>query len=503
MAALTTTASVDTCRQDAGDFCPSRGHIQGFHNQNWKVKAEQAKKAEFIREAEKLKNQVANIEKDKNLHLYHGKHNFRTEYATLEEVELKLASSRKTEELKIQQQLAKIHNGVKRFQRQLKDVKPTPEFVEKLREMMEEVENAISAFKEEQRQIYEEILKEEKTSANEISVLEKKIERWTLAAAAVEVAAKQPLTKVTLAKTIQNDLPGEVVEFEKFLQQTGGRQGGWDDYDHQNFLKVWTKHRGKKSFMEEALQYLPGRTQEDIKQHEGWYQEFLFLEEQKKEAIQKWKTKKQQEKEKVLRKKENSEEEMGKRRQLHEEARQQRLEEEMKERQAQLQAWKKQKELEIAQEEECQYKEREEKLKKDREERQRQLEVKLVVEEYTRQKKEQEEFLHLEKEMREEAEKEERKKLAAKEISKFQERDLQKLKFKLLEKQAKEEREAEKERRLAKMKETVEACVNRDPSRLWQPTKGWEERLKEKGSTAGGPMLHIPHRAIPTWRQGL
>ena len=25
---------------------------------------------------------------------------------------------------------------------------------------------------------------------------------------------------------------------QRFLQQTGGRQGGWDDYDHQTFLKI-------------------------------------------------------------------------------------------------------------------------------------------------------------------------------------------------------------------------------------------------------------------------
>lgn len=30
---------------------------------------------------------------------------------------------------------------------------------------------------------------------------------------------------------------------QRFLAQTGGHQGGWDDYDHQLFLKLKGKHK--------------------------------------------------------------------------------------------------------------------------------------------------------------------------------------------------------------------------------------------------------------------
>ena len=30
------------------------------------------------------------------------------------------------------------------------------------------------------------------------------------------------------------------LSLQRFLQQTGGRQGGWDDYDHNTFLKTRT-----------------------------------------------------------------------------------------------------------------------------------------------------------------------------------------------------------------------------------------------------------------------
>ncbi|XP_069481617.1 coiled-coil domain-containing protein 112 isoform X2 [Ambystoma mexicanum] len=487
---------------DDSYFSPAGGD-RNFHIQNWKAKADQAKKSDFIREADKLKILIANLEKDKNGHLYSKKSDFRADYSTLEELEHKLSNNRKAEKAKTEQQLSRIHNNVKRLQRQLKDVKPTPEFVEKLREMMEEVESAINTFKDEQRVIYEELMKEEKSCANELSAFEKKIDSWSLCNPVAEKGFRGPSGKIPFDKNIKHNLPEEVTEFEKFLQETGGRQGGWDDYDHQNFLKIWMKHKGKPVYMEEALEYLPSRTKEDVEEHEKWYQEFLFLEERKKESIQKWKDKKQEEKEKLFKQQGKSKEVLESERLQREEAQKQKLEEERRKRQEELVAWKRQKELEVATKTADQLREEEERQRKQAKERQRQLEVKLLVEEHARQKKVQDELLRLEKQMQEEAEREEKGRLAAHEISKFQERDLRKLELKALEKQTKEEEKAEKEKRLAKIKEKVEIHVSRDPSRLCKLTKGWEERTKEIGPTSAGPLLHIPHRAVPSWRQGL
>ncbi|XP_040277578.1 coiled-coil domain-containing protein 112 [Bufo bufo] len=473
----------------------------GDSARNWKLKAEQAKKAEFVREAEKLRHQIDILERDKNGHLYSKKNDSRVEYSTLQEYEEKLANSRKADKVKTEQQLSKIHNHVRRLQLQLKDVRPSPEFVEKLREMMEEVDNAICAFKEEQRIIYEELMKEEKTTVIELNALEKKIEASF--STVQEKSFKVPSGKAQLDAMDNSQLPEEVVAFERFLQQTGGRLGGWDDFDHQSFLKVWTKHKGKPSYLEEALAYLPSRTREDVEKHETWYKEFLFLEEKKKESIQKWKAKKQQEKMEMSKMQEKTKDVSEFDQLQQEEAQRQKLEEEKRKRQQELVAWKRQKEIEAAAKLEAKLKEEEERQRKQRKERQRQLEVKLIVEENARIRKEQEEFLRLEEEMREEAEHEERRRIAAYEICRFQERDQHKIEEKTFEKRAKEEAEKEKERRLAKLKEKVQVHVDRDPSRLCKLTKGWEERYKNIGPTGSAPLAHIPHRAVPTWRQGL
>ncbi|XP_012514965.1 PREDICTED: coiled-coil domain-containing protein 112 [Propithecus coquereli] len=407
-------------QQNDGCFSTSGG-IRSFQLQNWKQKVSRTKKAEFIRTAEKLKNQVINIEKDKHSHFYNQKGDFRIEHSMLEELENKLINSRKTERAKIQQQLAKIHNNVKKLQHQLKDVRPTPDFVEKLREMMEEIENAINTFKEEQRLIYEELIKEEKTTNNELSAISRKIDSWALSNSETEKAFRAISSKVPVDKVAPSTLPEEILDFEKFLQQTGGRQGGWDDYDHQNFVKVRNKHKGKPTFMEEVLEHLPGRTQDEVQQHEKWYQKFLALEERKKESIQNWKTKKQQKKEEIFKLKEKADN-IPMTFHNKQENNQKQKEEQRKKQKLAVEAWKRQKRIEMSMKYASQLKEEEEKEKKQQKERQRQFKLKLLLESYTQQKKEQEEILRLEKEIREKAEKAEKRKTAADEISRFQER---------------------------------------------------------------------------------
>uniref|UniRef100_UPI00398F225B coiled-coil domain-containing protein 112 isoform X2 n=1 Tax=Pristiophorus japonicus TaxID=55135 RepID=UPI00398F225B len=450
MAALATAAA------DGYSWRPDS--VSGRQQVHIPGRSDSAKKAAFSREVRKLWLQIANLEKDKNTHIFNKRNGFRVEYSTLEELELKLTNNRKTEKMKVQQQLAKIRHNVKRFQSQLKDVKPTPEFIEKLREIMEDVEDAISVFKEEQRQMYEELMKEEKTTTQEILAVEKKMEVWAQTPTAT-VTPKTTSAKGPSIKSGPDSVLVEIAEFQKFLQRTG-RQGSWDDFDHQNFLKFWIKHKGRPSFIEEALQHLVGKTQEDIMQHEQWHQEFLFLEERQKEAIQKWKTKKQHEKVKLLRMQAQAEEEQDAEHLAKEEAKRLRFEKERKEREAQLQLWKKKKEMELACEREQQMKEEVEKMKRQRKENQRRLEVKRILEDCAEQKKEKEEFLRLEAQMREEAEREEKQWLVIREISRFQERDFQKLECKLAEKRTKQEKDDERERRLAKLKEkATEGCA--------------------------------------------
>ncbi|NXG43769.1 CC112 protein, partial [Psilopogon haemacephalus] len=352
-------------------------------------------------------SRLENTEKDKNGHLYNRKSSIRVEYSILEELEHSMTVSREAEKARILQRLSKIRNNVKRLQQQLQNVKPTPKFVDNLKEMMEEIENMVNAFKEEQRQIYEQLLKEEKTTINELSAFERKMELWALGNSRTEKVLKWPSAGVSVDKTQEDCLLEEGVEFGRFLQQTGGRQGGWDDYDHKKFLKVWAKHKGNLSYMDETLEYLCEKTKEDIEQHDKWYKEFLTLHKRKKEAIRKWREKQQQGKDGDMREKEKSEKMLEELWLQHREAKKQKEEEKQ---QAAVESWKKKKAIAFAMEQESQVKPEEEERMQQKE-CQQQHHIKLLLERYTLQKKG--------KEMGEEKNKKIKK--TAEKITKFQE----------------------------------------------------------------------------------
>ncbi|XP_069555440.1 coiled-coil domain-containing protein 112 [Brachyistius frenatus] len=459
------------------------------------------KTAQFLREAEKNRRQIEKLEKERTLNGQCKKNGWTDVSGELEEYEKGLEEERNAEKLNLEKQLVKIHNGVRKFQTHLIDVKPTPELIERLKETMSEVEISINNLKEKQRSCFEGFLKEERMCRQEITAYEKKIENWSLA---VNLNAKLPTAPSVKTKPSDRDLPAEVRALEAFLQKTGGPYGGWDQYDHQAFLKVWTKHSGQPTYRKEAKLYLTGKTLEDIEQHEDWHQELIYLQDRKREAIQRWKATKHQERQTRLQSQEETGESERREKEARGQAQQHRTEEERREVARRLDEWREEKKRKEEQEEEQRLTEEIQKRRREKEERRRQLEVKLTIEEQLRLRKEEEDEQGRRRREEEEREMEERRREAAKGIKRFNERDLHKVEAKLHEKQLMQKEEEERQRRItAQLKEKVDGHVSRDPSRLSRPTKGWQERMKHIGPSGGGPVLQLFHRAVPTWRQGL
>ncbi|XP_072243061.1 coiled-coil domain-containing protein 112 [Leuresthes tenuis] len=455
----------------------------------------------FLREAEKNRRQIEKLEKERTLNAQCRKNGWTDVSEELEEYEKMLERERNVEQINLQKQLVKIHNGVRKFQRHLTDVKPTPELIERLKEIMSEVEISINTLKQERRSRFEGYLKEERTCRQEVTAYEKRIENWSLV---VKSNPKLPTASTLKTKPHDRDLPPEVRALEVFLQKTGGPTGGWDQYDHQSFLRVWTKHSGQAAFRKEAKLYLPGKTLEEIEQHEHWHQELLYLQDRKREAIQRWKASKHKERQRRIQSQEEIEEAHRREKETNSLAKQHRTEEERKEVTQQLEEWREEKKRKEEQEEEQRLAEEIRKRRREKEERRRQLEVKLALEGQLRLRREEEEEQEKGRREEEQRQMEERQREAAKVIKHLSERDLHKVEAKLHGKQLREKEEEERQRRIAaKLKEKVDGNVNRDPSRLIRPTEGWQERMKHIGPSGGGPVLQMFHRAVPSWRQGL
>nr|XP_055025084.1 coiled-coil domain-containing protein 112 [Misgurnus anguillicaudatus] len=448
--------------------------------------------ADFLRESERLRK----------LESKHDRETIRRkDFSAFEEIHNNLKADLRADIMKVQKELQKIRNCVYRFQAQLTDMKSSPDLLDKLKETMIDIENSINIFKDTQHQSFEELLKEERNLWQEICAFDQKIDVWSLAVKADgrDLQSAGPCA----GRKDSRDLPAEVTALETFLQQNGGPQGGWDKYDHQSFMKVWTKHNGKPSYRKEAKLYLPDKTEENIRLHEEWYLQLCHLQEKKREAIHRWRAAKQRDLE--LQREHQQREGLTKE---PDEATVAALRlkqlEQRKEAAERLDAWRSCRKQQMDREQERRVRDEIQRRKRAKEERRRQLEMKLMVESHARQKKEEEELHVLQKEAQEQAEREQRRRLAAEGIKRFQQRDSQHLMTKLQENQNKEQEEQERQLKLAKLKEKVQVHVDRDPSRLWKPTKGWESRTKEIGpSEASGPIYQMFHRAVPTWRQDL
>jgi hypothetical protein len=80
----------------------------------------------------------------------------------------------------------------------------------------------------------------------------------------------------------------------------GGMTGGWDDFDHREYLVFRQRHGPiHAALADEAVGEIPTKTPADILQHEHWYTRFIILSAAQKETLTGWKNAK--EKQKIVR----------------------------------------------------------------------------------------------------------------------------------------------------------------------------------------------------------
>ncbi|KAK3734669.1 hypothetical protein QZH41_010790, partial [Actinostola sp. cb2023] len=490
------------------------------------------KKNEFFDQLDVLDRECNALEKERNIMMFSRRSEFRKENCSLEESEMKSMNERKTEKQHLKQQLTKIKVSVDKFQRELLDVKPTPSFVQKLKEMMEDVENCIMAFKDQQRKIGE------RSMHQDIKSLEKKFDSWSQLPAPTTAAVGN---KKAANAAMGIDLPPDVAAFEKFVAQTGGHQGGWDDYDHQLFLKLKAKHKNKDAFLSVAGTSIPGKSFDEVRQHNDWFMEYMGLKDSKRKAILEWKQNRMADKDDLIAKTREEEDEADELMRKNNE----RVEKERNERLAGLKDYKEQKEQEKAEIQESRQKEEQQKMKeREKEEKRRvyyyfflpfttnrpsradsyhdcgekhgtlhghdtesyehhgygtntarNLALKSQVEEYSRRRADEEEVIRAAQEARQEQLRLHNQP-SADELARIQDRNAKILEEKQAKIKAKGEEIKEKQKRLQKLTSQVQVTAERDPSRLYKLTRGLEERRKDaqSGSDGRGPMLHMPHR---------
>lgn len=401
--------------------------------------------------------------------------------------------------------------------------------VHKLRSQMENISIKLESFKQEQAKSYEILLNEYNLYDNELSALNRRLiydssRQKIYTKVKPDMKILRPSTAPNLNTRTQNGissasgLPQEVTSYQNFLILNGGLSGGWDDFDHSNFIKIYKNSKNLQNpdkFLEICLMNLPGKSIENIKSHRIWYEKFLELLEDKRAAIENWKRIKDFEKNEIVSdgkirlvdKDLGTEDQQDKFDKMKAQlAKKKELQRRQKEKEDIL-SWREQKN----QQEKLAQKQLEELELKSKESQQRQLkerqeEIKSDLELYKLEKSELKEMEN-NKKMEEFKKREaEMKRQAAKVIPRIQHKNDQMLAKKLLTKEIKIYEEEAKKTRLERIKKQApRPKSSRDFSRLTKLTKAAESRLLAEKDSVGATVgaRGMPTRNVPSWRAGL
>ncbi|KAL9653092.1 hypothetical protein ABK040_006311 [Willaertia magna] len=393
------------------------------------------------------------------------------------------------------------------------------ETIRRLQTMMERIENAVIVFKQTHRQRLQTLNTEEKLIMKEISTFEGKIDNpnWLKENDEPETVfddleKMQAIRKYVEKREKELNVPQEVIDFDNFVASNGGVFGGWDEVDHNVFLQLRRQYRKQDEilFITKVVEQIYGKTLIDIQDHERFYKQFLSLQEQKKNAIKKWREEREKRKEEQL-----EIEERDKLRKIEEEEERKKvqLKKEKELMKIRLNQWKEEKDKHLEKKEQIKKQEEEEiKQRQFKEEQLRRQKIKEQLESYKLIKEQKK--AEKQQQLIEELNKKTRPPSPIS-FSRAKEREEKLLLKKLQKKTQKEIEEEEKMQRLQKLKEKVRIEVSADSSRLLKPTQAQIEReskirqeleeAKENNNQSNDRLnfdvRRIQHRIIPSWKR--
>ena len=409
----------------------------------------------------------------------------------------------------------------------IKNMRPNEKSLTNLRKRVLDCETLIKNFKYKERERWEELETEDDLLQKEINILAGKVDAMEKERKAKQPHRPIPKVESKVKKMIESKgemgekREAETDEAEKLklemksadyrIEQLGGINLGWDPEDHQDFLKLRTRHNNKiqsVAFISNALKLLPIKNQQDIELHVEYITEYFELTELKKTLLQKYKQLKTEEKHKLHSEIEKAAilQERPKKNPL-DVKRQQELNK--KNTAKKLEEWKlkKEKDLEIKNKE-IEYKidmknrRKEEKLEREREEKQQMLEEYRELKALEEMKKDVEDLR--DKSSQSKVTKEQIERVKNREAQSYQKR-ISNIENKKNQKFRREEIQHNLLKGTSKKYKSVESklshqteaqkCKQREK---FDPKMGGKDAL-----TFGGNLISGTARAVPDWRKGI
>ena len=469
-------------------------------------RADTQEKRQLVRELQQLAVRATAVEREAYSGLFVKLVDAPRGSGSLEDIFEQHRISLAQETSRIAQNITRLKGSVGAFQTSLRTIARTPNFITALRTSMESIEQSISSFKRQQREVYDVLLQDEKTAMKEIEAFERRFEAWANEPSAPS-STNVPPSRRPLAKPahLDNaDAPIEVADFERYVAEHGGLTGGWDDYDHGTFLRHRNRLAGKLAFIDAVKEALPTRSEDEIRLHELWFAEFLVLQEKKRQAIANWKETKraldEARRDQVEATKAAAEElarngSASSAKQREEEAAKKKRDVEL----WRLQQQAAEKEALQSQQEAIQRRNEQERLIQQEKRAKAREQIQALAE-----RRAEEERETARRRAAAQAEEISRRKAAEAELVHFRERDQRSI-AERAERAAKADEEARaRAERLEKLRKTVAVTAASDPSRLLRPTASTRNREADETPSGGRVYARAPPRlAVPSWRQGL
>eukprot|EP00045_Choanoeca_perplexa_P007311 m.64973 g.64973 ORF g.64973 m.64973 type:complete len:558 (-) comp14018_c0_seq1:235-1908(-) len=391
----------------------------------------------------------------------------------------------------------------------LQHVESSASYIDTVQKTMTKAEAAITTVKQSQRETYDALLRDESALSRELQLQQQHFERWQARAIKATKPVNKTAASAVVVTQVVHDLPPEVAAYEEYLTKHGGRQGGWEVYDHRTYLRYWNKHGPERleTVIKRVAEALLGKTEDDVRRHHDWYIELLRLDEAKRAAVERWR----QSKAETERQHRQELAELEKQQHAADRAaRQKRQSKEEQRRQAQaaeVKAWQQTKDEEERHRQAQQATEAEQRRAAlERQRRERQAEIKTHVAGYVEVKEQQR---RQEEELARAASKQ--KRLAARELAaRIEARNKDNIK-RLQAKHQQEQQEQQalqlaQEKRLDKLRTKVlsQVRVERDTTRLTSLNAAARHRQADKSKPTGRMYVRAPPKLhVPSWRQGL
>ena len=485
------------------------------------------------------------------------------EIQAISDLEEKQVLERQIEAEEIWGFISVLRKDVSNFKKAVKSYSKTPEYLDKISKMTQNIESKFNKFKLQQMQKFDGFLEQEEELLREIDLINNHIEYYEAPAQTFEnmkhsVAKKSAIrqcpgpefrdmeahnsdfdesedkenigfseqnqapenihqnTKSTALAAIQkkmNNIKKEIDAVDSQISSLGDKNLGWESEDHALFLKLRTKHKNniqKMVFLQDCVTSLPFLGEEEIKRHIENFKKFLELEERKKTLVQEYKAVKEEHKKAMISNIETEEKAQtplvskAKVQNVMKEQEKELVKEELKrwkaEKQARMELEKEKKQMEVA-------------MRRKQEASLLQAK-KSKISEQLEEFKAQKEVEKMRKKEKEEYEKSLQKRMITPQDSiRLREREELTLQKKLenieKKKQAKQEKE-ERQKKLLEEKSYKFAYVD---SKLDDETTAAKTKKRDKfdianekgraAETFGGHVVRFTGRAIPMWRQGV